>query len=231
MARSRTWSGIRQVWKRLGWRQASRLERAVQGVVEPLERRVLMSTFTVTVTGDSSATPGTLPYEIAQATSSTGAAIVNFDSGLSGDTIQLNSDSTLLLQGGTCTSISIVGLTNSGSPAITISGDGASVFDVYSGVTATLSNLNITNGTASSATGNNGGGIYNQANLTIENCDINGDSAGANGGGICDETGVLTITGGSISSDTAGVNGGGISSYEGTIYSIDGCEMNLGKRL
>jgi hypothetical protein len=93
--------------------------------------------------------------------------------------------------------------------ALTISGDLAiGVFLVDHGVTATLSGLTISGGSASQ-----GGGIDNAGMLTIRYSAISSNSAAGNGGGI-DNSGTLTIVGSTIDNNTA-TSGGGIANEAG----------------
>ena len=78
------------------------------------------------------------------------------------------------------------------------------MFQVDSGVTASLSGLTITGG---STTGS-GGGLYNDGGIvTLTDCTISGNSAGGNGGGIAN-TGTLTVSGNtSLTSNSASIGG------------------------
>ncbi len=68
-----------------------------------------------------------------------------------------------------------------GAPFLTISGNNASrVFNASSG-TVLLSGLTIANG---QATGTDGGGIFNNGNLTVQFCTFSGNSARFGGGDI-----------------------------------------------
>ena len=78
------------------------------------------------------------------------------------------------------------------------------VFNINPGVTATLENLTVANGSAT-----NGGGIYNGGTLTVNNSTVNNNSAQDSGGGIYNN-GTLTVNSSTISNNSAGVYGGGI---------------------
>jgi hypothetical protein len=85
------------------------------------------------------------------------------------------------------------------------------IFTVNSGITATITGLSITNGNASSAQINVGGGIFNAGTLTLSDCKVFGNAAG-NGGGI-QNIATLTVNDSSVT----GNNGGGIANhYVGT---------------
>jgi hypothetical protein len=192
--------------------------RTPRGVVRPrvvprlegLEDRTVPSTLTVTsAAADGSA--GTLRAEIAAATS---GDTIDFDPSLAGQTITLTSGELLI-----DTSLDIEGL---GPDQLTVSGGGNSpVFDVSSGVTATLAGMTITGGAANDAFFDRfGGGIFNEGSLALNNCDIWGNVAyGASGyatsggqgspasnglgGGIYMAAGTLTINNSSISGNEA----------------------------
>ena len=99
------------------------------------------------------------------------------------------------------------------------------VFQVNSGVTATLAGLTVTGGTFSIYIDNqNGAGINNQGNLTVTDATITGNtlgtisSASSKGGGIYNAgTGTLTVTNSTISNNSAVGSGGGIFNDSGTV--------------
>jgi len=104
----------------------------------------------------------------------------------------------------------------SGANVLTVSGNGAyQVFDVQSGVNATISGLTIADG--SSAT--SGGGIENDGTLSLTNCTVSNSSATTNGGGI-DNQGTLTVTTSTVSGNTATSDGGGIEN-DGTLTLVN----------
>jgi hypothetical protein len=91
----------------------------------------------------------------------------------------------------------------------TVNGFGGGLYNDGSGSVTT-----ITGGTISgnSVTGSgSGGGIYNEAPITITNVDISGNSSSNGGGGVYN-TDSLTINGGTISENSAVMSGGGIFS-------------------
>jgi hypothetical protein len=118
------------------------------------------------------------------------------------------------------------------------------IFNVADGKTCSISGLTLTNGTA---LGSNGGGIYNEGNLTL--CDIvistcaandvgggiyNADEAtlamtgcyihnckASKGGGIANEGGTVTVTNCYIYLNEAITDGGGIASSSGTVSLFD----------
>ena len=86
------------------------------------------------------------------------------------------------------------------------------IFHVKDDNTLTLKNLTLKNGKKA---GGNGGGIYSEGTLTLENTNIEGCTA-TNGGAISNR-GTLSITGGTFSKNTATSNGGAIYSNRGTV--------------
>lgn len=75
---------------------------------------------------------------------------------------------------------------------------------VNSNATVSISGVTISSGVASE----NGGGIYNKGNLTLDNVIVNNCNA-KYGGGICSE-GSLTMNDGAVTNNTASNSGGGI---------------------
>ena len=88
----------------------------------------------------------------------------------------------------------------------TLPGSYSEVFNISSGVTASISNLTILNGY-----GSDGGGISNHGTLSIANDSFSGNKASDSGGGIYN-TGTLTVSNSTFSSNTA-LNGGGLANY------------------
>ncbi len=113
---------------------------------------------------------------------------------------------------------------------VTVSGGGLfRVFQVDTGVTASISRLTITGG---GGTANQGGGLLDlgTANLTLTNCTISGDTASTSGGGLAN-FGTATLTKCTISGDTASTSGGGLANYGGatlTDCTISGNTANTG---
>lgn len=86
--------------------------------------------------------------------------------------------------------------------------DGAAldrIFHVFVGARLTLENLTIRNGAAF-----DGGGIFNEGTLILNNVNVISNDAFNQGGGLYN-TGTATITGSSISENTAGSRGGAIN--------------------
>ena len=208
---------------------------SLPSVVERLESRLLLSTYTVTNLNDSG--PGSLRDAIEQTNTNPGPDAINFASGLSG-TITL---------GGTQLEISRdLTIDGPGIDALTVDGNNVSrVFLIDPNVTAWIKGITITGGyvngsfgggilnggtltlTSSAVSGSyartvdtgggfisgNGGGISNDGTLTVTNSTISGNSASdayhGSGGGIYNE-GSATVTNSTVSGNSAGGAGGGV---------------------
>jgi hypothetical protein len=88
---------------------------------------------------------------------------------------------------------------------VTVSGGGLSrVFQVDGLVTASISGLPVSGGSAGS-----GGGLYNQGTLALTNCTVSGNSATGNGGGLDNTSlGSTTLTNTNVKNNSASVGGG-----------------------
>lgn len=111
-----------------------------------------------------------------------------------------------------------------GGGLLTVSGGNLSrVFTVNTGVTVSLVNLTIANGSAA----NSGGGIANHGTLTVTNCTITGNTAAPAsgwGGGIYVSSGVATVVNSTISGNSAPTSsgfGGGIYVYLGAVALVN----------
>jgi hypothetical protein len=172
-------------------------------LLERLEDRTLLSTYTVNSTLDDGSS-GTLRWAITQANTVVTPGVPN--------TIDFNlpSSSTIKLE---------TALPNLSATNIVIQGPGASsliverdptlpgttefsVFTVNNGATVSISGLTIADGLAT-----DGGGIYNAGTLTVTNSTISDNSA-TDGGGIYN-AGTLTVTNSTLATNSA-TDGGGI---------------------
>ena len=194
-------------------------------LLEALEDRRLLSTFTVNSTGDSgtgSGLVGDLRYCINQANLAGGAETIAFDSGVFGTPQTIN------LTGGQLELSDTTGTETITGPAagVTVSGGGTSrVFQVDTGVVASLAGLTISGG---SVTGDYGGGIEVEkaGTLTLADSTVSGNSAtdvgiffNGIGGGIAN-AGWLTVTGSTFTNNSAHYVGGGI--YNVGTLTVDG---------
>ena len=150
-------------------------------VLEVLEGRVVLATFTVNSLGDAgsgSNGSGDVRYCINQANANDEANTIVFDSTV------FSTPQTITLSGSPLELAGTGGTQTITGPAagVTISGGGTSrVFQVDSGVTASLSGLTITGGSTSGY----GGGLYNEGTATLTDCTVSGNSA-REGGGLFD---------------------------------------------
>ena len=142
--------------------------------MEMLEDRLVLSTFLVENTADVG--PGSLRQAVLDANTSPGADEIAFDVSLTGQTIVL---------GGVELAVSDdLRITGLGADELTISGNNTSrVFSIAAGVKVKIKHVTIANGKAEE-----GGGIYNEGTLTIENSILTNNSTtedGYYGGAIC----------------------------------------------
>jgi hypothetical protein len=152
---------------------------------------------------------GTLRWAVGQANLAVGTATITFAPAV------FNTPQTITLTGAPLELSNRNATDTISGPAVgvTVSGGGLSrVFQVDSGVTASVSGMTITGGNAPYA---NGGGLANFGTLTLTNCTISGNSAGSSspffpaGGGVWNR-GTLALTNCTVSGNSA-VLGGGLS--------------------
>ena len=169
-------------------------------------------------TGTGSGNSGDVVYVINQANANTNpdGSVITFDPAVfnSSSPQTINLTSTLKLSERSGSEV----IQGPGASIVSISGSNAvGVFQVDSGVTASLAGLTIEDGqwTAATATpgSSGGGGIDNFGILAVTGCTIEDSSAaGANsgdGGGIANEfAGLLTVTDSTIQYNSAGSGGG-----------------------
>jgi hypothetical protein len=180
-----------------------------KAIVEALEPRVLLSTYTVEnlydVPSSNSNYTNSLRWAINEADAAGGDQTIAFASGLTG-TISLSESLGSLTLADTSGTLTI---DSPGAGTITVNAGGHSgVFSVESG-SVSISGLTITGGHTSGS----GGGIYSDGTLTISDCTITGNSAAGNGGGIDVYSGNVTVENSVIQYNTAGEGGGGVYNY------------------
>lgn len=219
-------------------------ERTVRGRIVPrlevLEDRTVPSTLTVTNNLDTGvAGDGSLRGEIAAAQS---GDTINFAPNLAGQTITLTNGELAINN-----NLDIEGL---GANQLTVSGNNASrIFDISSGVTATIAGMTITDGLANGSSpviASTGGGILNFGNLALSTDVLSdnqavgdpgaspfGRAGGAIGGGLANVgTGTLTVSScaffsnlalgadGSSGSSAGSVSGGAVANFNSAAASI-----------
>ncbi|GET43525.1 DUF4347 domain-containing protein [Microseira wollei] len=182
--------------------------------------------FVVTNTNDSR--EGSLRQAIVNANASAGANTITFGGSVFTDA----TPDVITLTTGQLTLSDNTTILGTGANNLTISGNNASrVFEINSGVTATLNDLTVTNGNGGAAAGgisnggvltlnrsaltgnqaDRGGGIVNSGTLTLSNSTVNNNFARIKGGGIYNGiTGVLTLSNSTLSGNSSVNDGGGI---------------------
>jgi len=169
-----------------------------------LEDRRLLSTIVVNNPTDTPVVGETdLRQAIIQANTSGGAETIVFDKTV------FKTPQTITLNGTQLELSDTTGTETITGPAagVTVSGGGLSrVFQVDSGVTATLSGVTVSGG---STTGNGGGLFNNGGTTTLTNCNVIGNSAAGSGGGLA-SGGAITLTNCNVSGNNARSNGGGL---------------------
>ena len=158
---------------------------------------------TITVTDDADSGTGSLRAAIAEASP--------------GDTIKFahSAYGTIKLTSGPLVVATGVDIDGPGANKVTVSGNNAStVFDVQSGVTATISGLTITKGSYAVPYGFGADAIANYGTLTLSDCVVTGNAIASGtrsyGAAIFNYLGTLTIAGCTITGNT-GTFGGAIN--------------------
>ena len=207
---SRPFSALLSARKpRHGRKPSSPRRRRRLWALEGLEDRVLLAATLYTVnaitdTGAGSGTTGDLLYCIDQANANpnTAGSVIEFDPTVFGTPQTITLSSTLTLSETAGPEV----ISGPGASLVTVSGNNAvGVFSIASGVTATLTGLTISNGSASY-----GGGIDNAGTLTVISSTIDNNSAIDGGGGI-DNAGTLTVTDCTIADNAAGGSSGTVT--------------------
>jgi predicted outer membrane repeat protein len=192
---------------------AARKSVTFRPTMDALEDRVVLSTFYVTSTADSSSV-GTLRWAVGEANydSSRGVSdTIVFAKSLSGSTIKLKYGALELkaVKG-------LAGVTVDGGSAVTI--DGGSVYEAFfidHGANVQLKNLTVKNGYAYQ-----GGAASNHGSLNVYNCTLTGNQA-AYGGALYNAAGAnLYLYNSTLSSNSATQNGGGLDN-DGTVLAYN----------
>ena len=158
---------------------------------------------------DEDFSPGDLSLrEAIELTNATaGADTITFAPGLAGSTITLTLGELVITD-----NVELTG------QQITLDAKGGSrVLWVQSGVAATIRNLSITGGNAA-----DGGGVFNEGQVTVVNTTISGNTAtGTYGGGIYSLHGAVTIENSTIADNTSNAHAGGIANLGGTLTVVN----------
>ena len=127
-----------------------------------------------------------------------------------GSTILFATSGTISLQSALPAITMDVNIDGPGANTLDISGNSAfQVFNIASGVNATVAGLTVTEGFSES----NGGGIDDSGNLTLTDCTVSNSTAEFGGGIMLEAASSLTMTGCTVSNNTTTGYGGGI--YDG----------------
>ncbi len=194
----------------------ARKRRRMRPTVLALEDRRLMSTFTVTNTLDNGSA-GSLRWAVGQANSAGAAGVIAFDQKV------FKTAQTITLTGTQLELSDSTGAETITGPkvGVTVSGGGLSrVFQVDGGVTASISGLTITGGSAvTKGAGSCGGGVDNLGGtVTLTNCTVTGNTANESGGGLYNLNGTTTLTNCTVSGNSATFGGAGIYNEQGTAF-------------
>ncbi len=170
--------------------------------LEAMEERTLLSSIVVTNTDDSGT--GSLRQAILDANAQGGAETITFDP------TAFATAQTITLTSGDLELSDTTGTETITGPAagVTVNARGTSrVFQVDSGVTASISGLTISGGSNSSG---NGGGLVNYGTATLNDCTVSGNSAYF-GGGVWNAPATnLTLTDCTVSGNSSARMGGGV---------------------
>ncbi len=189
----------------------------------------LVSVYTVNSPGGAisgSGTSGTLPYVVflanANANPGGNGAEIRFDSSVFASPQTITLGATLVLS----QTIGPEVIDGPGAGLVTVSGGGTvGVFQIDSGVTATLSGVTITDG----FTTGDGGGIDNDGSLDISDSSVTNnkatDSADYAGGGGIYNGGTLTISNSSITGNQQEGNTAGGGIYNDGTLTISDCSV------
>jgi len=201
--------------------------RIVNGTVDigAFERPIVTSSptvYTVTSTSGNPSVVGSLPYVINQANANPNLAgsEIAFDPTVFATPQTITLTSTLELSEPSAPEVINGPLDSQGANLVTISGNNAvRVVQVDQGVTASLSDLTISGGSATSGLiSTAGGGVANVGHLSLTNVTVTANSAPGNGignaavgsGGGIANAGVMTVTDCDITNNSVGSSGGGI---------------------
>ncbi len=178
-----------------------------------------LQTPVLVVTTNSDSGPGSLRQVISQVDIT---ATISFAPNLSGATITLTNGEILLTKDMAIDASVLPG-------GLTISGNHASrIFEVAAGFSDTLTELTLINGNV--GTGQDGGGIYNSGNLTVNQCTVYANNSENLGGGIYN-LGNLTLNQSTVAGNSCFINGGGLASSSGAVKLNQGTISGNGARL
>ena len=168
----------------------------------------------LTVSNTNNSGTGSLRQAVVDAAAAPGASYITFDPTLSGQTITLNSEITVIDATGPVTidaSSLPGGLTLDGSGGATAH----AIFKVYNFLLSNNTHLILH---CLTLTGGKNGAIYNLGDLTLTRCTLFGNSGSPNSGGaIYSQDGAVTLTHCTLSGNASDGSGGAIYSGYGTL--------------
>lgn len=210
----------------------TRRPRVVIDQIELFETRALLAAFAVDSTLDTSdANPGDGIAADALGRCTLRAAVQEANALLGGDTISIPEGDYSLTLIGNAEQAALTGdldisegvtLTGAGADVVTINGIGQDrVFDILANVTATISGVKITGGTALSSQ-EDGGGIRNSGLLTLQNVVLKSNNASGGGGAVASygSDSALTVIGSTFDNNFAIGPAGGGAIYNGSATTI-----------
>ena len=196
----------------------------------PVAHAAPKATCTVTTNVDDNTTANSLRVLIANPSCATINFNADYTINLSGvlgqliisrDVVIDGTGHAIVINGGGCANCRVFTITSGGTNVtlnqLTLSNgkettNGAGI-QIQTGATVTFYNSTVSGNTASGA---NGGGIYNSGKLTMTNSTITNNSA-FDGGGIANPGGTLTVTNSTIANNSASGYGGGIYNEHNTL--------------
>ncbi|MCP4543075.1 MAG: hypothetical protein GY832_38665, partial [Chloroflexi bacterium] len=156
---------------------------------------------TYTVTNTDAAGPGSLRQAILDTNGNAGHDTINF--GIRG---------AIVLTGALPAIGDNLTITGPGVEQLSISGANTyRVFSITTGVAVTITKVTVRDGSAA-----NGGGIYNNGTLLLQDMRVVGNSATNDGGGVYVNQGSATLNSIQIVNNSATNNGGGVYVYDGS---------------
>ena len=208
---------LQRLWNQFPQANTKRSRRRLRPcVVEALEDRTLLATFTVDSVNDGGS--GSLRVAIEDANLSPGLDVIRIDKALAGQSILLGSSLPAITD-----AIDIRGPVQS-KDGITIDGQGQSgvrpIEVTNTASRAIFRNLTITGGNIAE----DGGGLFNEGlNTRLINVRVTGNASGDDGGGIASYNAgtALTLIRSEVSNNTANDGGGGIVIANSTLNVID----------
>ena len=177
------------------------------------------ATITVTSLGDDTVGDGEVTLREAILAANSDSSVDGSVAGNGPDEIVFATSPGTITLGGTAlpTISDELAITGPGASQLAVDASGLSrVFEIGAGTTVLISGLTVGTGYAAAA---NGGGIFNEGDLTLSQVLVSGNTASGGDGGGIHNIGTLQVTESTITTNS-GLNGGGIFN-EGTLVITD----------